>query len=87
VIVFNATTGAHKRHWAYGAVPSDDKVAAYKPGAEPSKQFGNPHCVRRTRRVGTCDRPNNRIQVFLRRHLRARIFIDPPTLSGPSPTS
>ena len=87
VIVFNATTGAYKRHWgAYGAVPSDDKVAAYKPGAEPSKQFGNPHCVRRTRDglLYVCDRPNNRIQVFLSDGTYVReFFIDPPTLSGP----
>ena len=87
VIVFDATTGAYKRHWgAYGAVPSDDKVAPYKPGAEPSKQFGNPHCVRRTR-VGllyVCDRPNNRIQVFRADGTYLKeFFIDPPTLSGP----
>ncbi|MDB5812382.1 MAG: hypothetical protein JWN94_4504 [Betaproteobacteria bacterium] len=87
VIVFNATTGAYKRHWgAYGAVPSDEKVAAYKPGAAPSKQFGNPHCVRRTRDglLYVCDRPNNRIQVFLNDGTYVReFFIDPSTLSGP----
>ena len=87
VIVFDATTGAYKRHWgAYGAVPSDDKVAPYKPGAEPSKQFGNPHCVRRTRDglLYVCDRPNNRIQVFRADGTYLKeFFIDPPTLSGP----
>ena len=43
------------------------KVPPYQPGVEPSKQFGNPHCVRRTRDglLYVCDRPNNRIQVFL----------------------
>ena len=87
VIVFNATTGAYKRHWgAYGKMPSDDKVPAYKPGAEPSKQFGNPHCVRRTRDglLYVCDRPNNRIQVFLSDGTYVReFFLDPQTLSGP----
>ena len=87
VIVFDATTGAYKRHWgAYGAVPNDDKVAPYKPGAEPSKQFGNPHCVRRTRDglLYVCDRPNNRVQVFLADGTYVReFFIDPPTLTGP----
>ncbi len=87
VIVFDATTGAYKRHWgAYGAVPSDEKVAAYKPGAEPSKQFGNPHCARRTGdgRVYVCDRPNNRIQVFRSDGTFLReFFIEPETLTGP----
>ena len=67
VIVFDATTGAYKRHWgAYGARPDDAKQPPYKPGAAPSKQFGNPHCVRRSRDglIYVCDRPNNRIQVF-----------------------
>ena len=32
VIVFDATTGAYKRHWgAYGKPPNDDKQAAYDP--------------------------------------------------------
>ena len=87
VIVFDATTGAYKRHWgAYGAVPSDDKVPPYKPGAEPSKQFGNPHCVRRTRDglVYVCDRPNNRYQVFRSDGTFVReFFVEPATLSGP----
>ena len=34
VIVFDATTGAYKRHWgAYGNTPNDDKQAAYDPKA------------------------------------------------------
>ncbi len=87
VIVFNAATGEYKRHWgAYGAVPRDDTMPNYVPGAAPSKQFGNPHCVRRTRDglLYVCDRPNNRIQVFLRDGTYVReFFIDPQTLSGP----
>src|SRR5256885_17013058 len=49
VVVFDARTGAYKRHWgAYGEAPTDDKqAAAYDPAAAPSRQFGNPvHCVR-----------------------------------------
>jgi len=68
VIVFDAATGAYKRHWgAYGNKPNDDKQAAYDPKAPVSQQFGNPvHCVKVTNDgfVYVCDRINNRIQVF-----------------------
>jgi hypothetical protein len=68
VIVFDATTGAYKRHWgAYGKPPNDDKQAAYDPKAPVSQQFGNPvHCVKVTNDglVYVCDRINDRIQVF-----------------------
>jgi hypothetical protein len=68
VIVFDATTGAYKRHWgAYGNVPNDDKQAAYDPKASVSQQFGNPvHCVKIADDglVYVCDRINDRIQVF-----------------------
>lgn len=68
VVVFDARSGAYKRHWgAYGSAPSDDKLPAYSPSAPLSKQFGNPvHCVRLSndRKVYVCDRVNNRIQVF-----------------------
>ena len=67
VIVFDATTGAYKRHWgAYGNRPEDAKTT-YDPSAPPSKQFGSPvHCVRLARDglLYVCDRENNRIQVF-----------------------
>ncbi|HKA40388.1 MAG TPA: hypothetical protein VKF40_00225 [Burkholderiales bacterium] len=65
IVVFDAKTGAYKRHWgAYGAAPSDDKAA---PGAAPPKQFANAvHCVRLSNdgMVYVCDRGNTRIQVF-----------------------
>jgi hypothetical protein len=68
VVVFDARSGAYKRHWgAYGGTPSDEKLAAYDPAQPPSRQFGNPvHCVRLSvdRKVYVCDRVNNRIQVF-----------------------
>src|SRR5215467_5133074 len=65
VIVFDAASGAYKRHWgAYGKPPSDDKLPMYKPD---SPQFANPvHCVRLAKDglVYVCDRANNRVQVF-----------------------
>lgn len=68
VIVFDAKTGAYKRHWgAYGNTPNDDKQPAYTPAAEPSRQFSNPvHCVRLSKDglLYVCDRANDRIQVF-----------------------
>ena len=87
IIVFDTTTGAYKRHWgAYGAAPNDEKVAPYKPGAEPSKQFGNPHCLRfsKDNLLYVCDRPNNRIQVFQKNGTFVREFlIEADTLTGP----
>lgn len=87
VIVFDATTGAYKRHWgAYGGVPSDEKMPPYKPGAAPSKQFTNPHCVRQTRDklLYVCDRANNRFQVFRSDGTFVReVFIEPDSLTGP----
>jgi DNA-binding beta-propeller fold protein YncE len=68
VVVFDAKTGAYKRHWgAYGGVPSDDKQPASAPSAPPSKQFANAvHCIRISNDglVYVCDRGNTRIQVF-----------------------
>ena len=67
VIVFDATTGAYKRHWgAYGNKPDDSPMAAYVPGEEPSQSFRNPHSVQLAAdgQVYIADRPNNRIQVF-----------------------
>jgi DNA-binding beta-propeller fold protein YncE len=67
IIVFDADTGAYKRHWgAYGKPPTDEKLT-YDPKAPPPTQFANPvHCVRVTKDgfVLVCDRGNNRIQVF-----------------------
>jgi DNA-binding beta-propeller fold protein YncE len=68
VVVFDAASGAYKRHWgAYGGTPNDDAQPPYDPAKPPSRQFGNPvHCVRIARDglVYVCDRVNNRIQVF-----------------------
>ena len=81
VIVFDATTGAYKRHWgAYGRRPVDgDTAASPVPGTSsiwpisydttgPRPQFTTVHAVRLSRDglVYVADRINNRIQVFRR---------------------
>ena len=79
VVVFNATTGAYKRHWgAYGSRPVDGDTAAppvqgtsspwpinYDTTTSP-QQFNTVHAVRLSRDglVYVADRINNRIQVF-----------------------
>lgn len=67
IIVFDATTGAYKRHWgAYGTRPVDAPFR-YDPAAPLPRQFGRPvHCVKLARDglVYVCDRQNDRIQVF-----------------------
>jgi DNA-binding beta-propeller fold protein YncE len=92
IVVFNATTGAYKRHWgAYGgASPTDDKLPAYKPVAITgmSKSFGNPvHCVRLSNDglVYVCDRANDRIQVFTTEGKFVKEFVlEPNTLQNGS---
>ena len=69
VIVFDAKTGAYKRHWgAYGNRPDDVALGAYAPpGQPPAKQFRTPvHCavVSVDKVVYVCDRVNDRIQMF-----------------------
>ena len=67
VIVFDAATGAYKRHWgAYGKPPVDEPVN-WDPNGPPPQQFGNPvHCITITRDglVLVCDRSHNRMQMF-----------------------
>jgi DNA-binding beta-propeller fold protein YncE len=71
VIVFDADTGAYKRHWgAYGKKPEDDYK--FPPRAQlvqgpPPPQFNNPvHSVvvSTDELVYVADRTNNRLQVF-----------------------
>lgn len=68
VIVFDAVTGEHRRHWgAYGR--RLDGLDASPPVPVPegrSDSFGLPHMVRidRDGLVNVVDRPNNRVQVF-----------------------
>lgn len=67
IVVFDAETGAYKRHWgAYGGRPDEADPGPYDPGAPPAKQFRDVTCVELSRDglVYVCDRRNNRIQVF-----------------------
>jgi len=68
VIVYDADTGAYKRHWgAYGRKPDDASLGVYDPSAPPAPQFRNPvHCAELSndRLLYVCDRVNDRIQVF-----------------------
>jgi DNA-binding beta-propeller fold protein YncE len=90
VIVFDARTGAYKRHWgAYGKQPpADDKLPAYDPKAPLSQTFGNPvHCVRLSNDglVYVCDRANDRIQVFRKDGTFVKEFrVEPQTLQNGS---
>jgi hypothetical protein len=92
IIVFDAKTGAYKRHWgAYGTkTPIDDKLPPYKPVAitELSKSFSSPvHCVRLSRDglVYMCDRANDRIQVFKTDGTFVKEFqVEPQTLQNGS---
>ena len=86
VIVFDATTGAYKRHWgAYGNRPDDAALPAYNPT---SPQFANPvHCVRLPKDglVYVCDRANNRVQIFRKDGTFVRQFVlEPGTLGSGS---
>jgi len=68
VIVYDADTGAYKRHWgAYGHKPDDANLGRYDPNAPPPQQFRNPvHCAEISvdRLLYVCDRVNDRLQVF-----------------------
>ena len=67
VVVFDAETGAYKRHWgAYGEKPDDANTGAYDPNAAPAKQFRAVSCAAAAKdgSVYVCDRQNDRIQVF-----------------------
>lgn len=67
VIVFDAQTGAYKRHWGgSGDKPEDAAQPPYDPDAPPGRQFRSVTCVRAARdgKVYVCDRGNDRIQVF-----------------------
>jgi DNA-binding beta-propeller fold protein YncE len=77
IIVFDATTGAYKRHWgAYGKRPNDsyfkqlgegeNKPHPYDPASPPPPQFSIVHSVRISKDglVYVCDRTNDRLQVF-----------------------
>jgi hypothetical protein len=67
VIVFDAYSGAYKRHWGAYGKPADDKAPRreFAPDVN-DPQFGDVHCIAlsKDKLVYVCDRSNNRIQVF-----------------------
>ncbi|HEV3062123.1 MAG TPA: hypothetical protein VGY48_27985 [Vicinamibacterales bacterium] len=67
VIVFDADSGAYKRHWgAYGKPPEDGAAGKYVPDAPLPPQFETVTCARVSHDglVYVCDRTNHRFQVF-----------------------
>jgi DNA-binding beta-propeller fold protein YncE len=67
VVVFDAATGAYKRHWGgSGEKPDDAPQGAYDPAAAPGAQFRSVTCakVAKDGTVYVCDRGNDRIQAF-----------------------
>jgi len=67
IVVFDAETGAYKRHWgAYGKPPSDADPGEYRPGDPPAQHFRSVSCVEISKDglVYVCDRKNDRLQVF-----------------------
>jgi DNA-binding beta-propeller fold protein YncE len=67
VAVFDADTGAYKRHWfAYGEKTAGAAAGPYDPTAPPARSFRDVTCVEISRdgMVYVCDRTSNRIQVF-----------------------
>lgn len=87
VIVYDADTGAYKRHWgAYGNRPDDTPLGAYDPNAKPAQQFRGPvHCASLAKDglIYVCDRTGNRIQVFQKNGTFVKEgFISTKTLSS-----
>ncbi len=67
VVVFDANTGAYKRHWGgTGDKPTAAGGGAYSAGAAPGRQFRDVSCVHisRDNMVYVCDQNSDRIQVF-----------------------
>ena len=67
VIVFDADTGAYKRHWgAYGNKPDDAAPRTLVPEGSGPQQFNLVHGIRVSNDglVYVADRRNNRVQVF-----------------------
>jgi 6-phosphogluconolactonase (cycloisomerase 2 family) len=67
VVVFDADTGAYKRHWgAYGNKPDDKAPRARLLSGPGSQQFNTPHgiAISNDDLVYVADRANNRVQAF-----------------------
>jgi hypothetical protein len=89
VAVINLDDGKIKRMWgAYGDPPTDDNLGPYDPTAPLPRQFRNPmHCavLSNDGLVYTCDRPNDRVQVFTKEGKFVQEYrIEPQTRSDGS---
>ena len=89
VVVYDADTGAYKRHWgAYGERPDDRELPAYDPDAEPLDQFRSPvhgAAISNDGLVYVADRTNNRLQVFQKDgQFVTEAFVRPETLGSGS---
>ena len=88
IVVFDATTGAYKRHWgAYGTPPDGTAPPAYAAGEAAPKQFRTLSCLALSRsgELLACDRDSNRLQVFKKDGSFVReAIVSPSTLAGGS---
>jgi DNA-binding beta-propeller fold protein YncE len=67
IVVFDADSGAYKRHWfAYGEKSAGAVPPPYAAGDPPAKSFRDVTCIEIAKdgNVYVCDRSSNRIQVF-----------------------
>jgi DNA-binding beta-propeller fold protein YncE len=67
IAVFDADTGAYKRHWfAYGEKTAGAAAGPYDPNAPAARSFRDVTCVEisKDNMVYVCDRTSDRIQVF-----------------------
>jgi DNA-binding beta-propeller fold protein YncE len=66
IVVFNADTGAYKRHWGGSGEKPGADPGKYDPNAPAAKQFRDVTCVdiAKDGNVYVCDRTSNRVQVF-----------------------
>ena len=89
VIVFDAETGAYKRHWgAYGERPDDGELPPYDPDADPIRHYRSPvHdvAIAADGLVYVADRTNDRLQLFQKDGTFVReAFVRPETLGSGS---
>ena len=86
IVVFDADTGAYKRHWgAYGKRPDDGPAENYQPDKPVPQQFFGPHGlgIANDGHVYVADRHRNRVQVFQNDGTFVKeVFIATNTLAG-----
>jgi hypothetical protein len=90
LVVFDADTGAYKRHWgAYGKPPVDEDPGPWNPDAPRSTTWRTPvHglAISKDGHVYVSDRPSNRIQVFRKDGTYVKETVLAPQTYGPGST-